>query len=96
MEEELLVLRQDNLLELLQMLMDQRVVCVGLMGHKGSRDGQGLWSTTENVVETLHWEWETWRSLELKSLVENCCLRLRSWRTRGRNNEFIFLNMNWL
>ena len=95
MEEELLVLRQDNLLELLQMLMDQRVVCVRLMGHKGSRDGQGLWSTTEHVVETLHWEWETWRSLELKSLAKCCCLGLWGWRT-GRRNEFIFFNFNRL
>jgi hypothetical protein len=96
MEVELLVLSQDNLLELLQMLVDQGVVCVGLLGHEGCRDGQGLGgNTTKHVVETLHWEWETWRSLELKSLVKHCCLGLRNWGTRGRN-EFIFLNMNLL
>jgi hypothetical protein len=65
-----LVLSQDNLLELLQMLMDHRVVCVGQLGNKGCGDRQGLGSTTKHVVETLHLEWETWRSLELKSLAK--------------------------
>jgi hypothetical protein len=90
-----LVLSQDNLLELLQMLMDHRVVCVGQLWHKGCGDRQGLWGTTKHVVETLHLEWETWRSLELKSLAKCCCLGLWGWRT-GRRNEFIFFNFNRL
>lgn len=95
MEEKLLVLSQYYLLELLQMLVDHRVICVWLLGHKRSGDGQGLWSTAKHVVETLHCEWETWRSLELKSLVKSCCVGLTGWRAR-RRNESIFLNMNLL
>lgn len=80
MEHKLLVLGQDDLLELLQMLVDQRVVNVGLLGDEGWRDWQGLRETTEHGVETLNGEGETWRGLELKSLVNICSMDLRARR----------------
>ena len=83
MQEKLLVLGKDDLLELVQMLVNQRVVKIGLLGGKGGRDWQGLTEGgTEQGVETLNGEGETWRGLELKSLVNICSLYLRSRRAR--------------
>lgn len=65
------------------MLMNQGVVKIGLLGDEGGRDWQGLTEGgTEHGVETLNGEGETWRGLELKSLVNICSLCLRSRRAR--------------
>ncbi len=83
MQVELLVLGKDDLLELVQMLVDQGVVKVGLLWGEGGRYWQGLAKGgTEQGVETLNGEWETWRGLELKSLANICNLCLRSRRAR--------------